>query len=329
MKEVIVLVRHLKIQKVGSEFTKIIDSDVGRNEKLKQLFSLMAEGHVETQSIMKEGFLGLAIQNAELNAELKDQNKALEEQLNQLQEQLEIVTQELQEQKERERLLQKKKEKWKNRRRLPKREPITTEIYDSLIKSSQKLKYSNLYKSARLRLALALLLVTGIRISELLPLKMNQVENLFTKHWISIDQAKRGPANHKAFLTKEGAKIMKERCSDFEFLQLFKDSDSSIFTAQNSNKPLAREAFTNLINKFMKDCTRKMDQKPYISSHSFRVGFITQLWKDTNDIEFVRQAIGHAKIDTTSQYVENLSEKERQDRMLEISVNKVKSEVKI
>ena len=315
------------IQKVGSEFTKIIDSDVGRNEKLKQLFSLMAEGHVETQSIMKEGFVGLAIQNAELNAKLKDQNKSLEEQLNQLQEQLEIVTQELQEQKERERLLQEKKEKWKNRRRLPKREPITTEIYDSLIKSSQKSKYSNLYQSARLRLALALLFVTGIRISELLPLKMNQIESLFTKHWVSIDRAKRGPANHKAFLTKEGAKIMKERRSDFEFLQLFKDSDSYIFTSDNSNKPLAREAFTNLINKFMKNCTRKMDQNPYISSHSFRVGFITQLWRDTNDIEFVRQAIGHAKIDTTSQYVENLSEKERQERMLGISGDKVKMSV--
>jgi integrase len=74
-----------------------------------------------------------------------------------------------------------------------------------------------------LRLALALLLVTGIRISELLPLKMKQVESLFTNHWISIDRAKRGPANHKAFLTKEGSRIMKERRSDFEFLQLFKD----------------------------------------------------------------------------------------------------------
>ena len=209
---------------------------MGRNEKLKQLFSLMAEGYVKTKSIMKKGFVGLAIQNAEL----KDQNKALEEQLNQLQEQLEIVTQELQERKERE--------------RFPKREPITAEIYDSLIKSSQKLKYSNLYQSARLRLALALLLVTGILISELLPLKMNQVESLFTKHWLNIDRAKRGPSNHKAFLTKEGAKIMKERRLDFEFLKLFKDSHSYIFTAENSKKPLSREAFTNLINKFIKDC---------------------------------------------------------------------------
>ena len=83
-----------------------------------------------------------------------------------------------------------KKEKWKNRRRLPKREPITIEIYDSLIQSSQKFKYSNLYQSARLRLAFALLLVTGIRISELLPLKMKQVESLFIHHWIAIDRAK-------------------------------------------------------------------------------------------------------------------------------------------
>ncbi len=56
------------IQKVEREFTKIIDSGVGRDEKFRKLFSLMAEGHAETQSMMKEGFVGLAIQNAELNA---------------------------------------------------------------------------------------------------------------------------------------------------------------------------------------------------------------------------------------------------------------------
>ena len=100
------------------------------------------------------------------------------------------------------------------------------EIYDSLIQSSQKFKYGNLYQSARLRLALALLFVTGIRISELLPLKMNKVESLFINHWISIDRAKRGPANHKEFLTKEGSRIMRERRSDLELLQLFKKSDS-------------------------------------------------------------------------------------------------------
>jgi hypothetical protein len=101
------------IQKVESEFTKIINSNVSRDEKFRKLFSLMAEGHAETQSMMKEGFVGLAIQNAELNAELKEQNKALEDQLR-------IVTEELQKRKERERLIEEKKEKPKNQKRLPK-----------------------------------------------------------------------------------------------------------------------------------------------------------------------------------------------------------------
>ena len=93
------------------------------------------------------------------------------------------------------------------------------------------------------------MLVTGIRISDLLPIKINQVESLFTKYWISINRAKRDPANHKVFLTKEG--------------------NSYIFTAKNSKKPLAREAFTNLINKFIKDCVRKMDRNPKLSNHGF------------------------------------------------------------
>ena len=288
------------IQKIESEFTKIKDSNVNHNEKLDQLFSLIVEGNMEIHSVIKEGFVNLTIQNVELNTKLKYQNKALKEQLNQLQKQLETVTQEFKEQKEQEALLQEKKKKWENKRRLPKREPITIEIYNSLIESSQKVKYRNLYQSARLRLALTLLLITGIRISELLPLKINHVETLFTEYWICIDRAKLGPINNKAILSKKGAEIIKKRRSDFEFLQLFKDRNCYIFTAENSNKPLAREAFTNLINKFIKDCTWKIDQNQYLSSHSFRVGFITQFWRDTNDIEFVRQAIGQAKINTTS-----------------------------
>lgn len=114
------------LQKVDSKFTKIIDSNVGRDEKFRKFFSLMAKSHAETQSMMKERFVGLAIQKAELNAELKEQNKALEDQLK-------IVREELQKRKERGRLLEEKKEKRKNRRRLPKREPITREIYDLLI----------------------------------------------------------------------------------------------------------------------------------------------------------------------------------------------------
>ena len=46
-------------------------------------------------------------------------------------------------------------------------------------------------------------------------------------------------------------------------------------------------------------------------SHSFRVNYITDLWKRKKDIEFVKQIIVHANIQTTSSYVTHLSLEEK------------------
>ena len=61
--------------------------------------------------------------------------------------------------------------------------------------------------------------------------------------------------------------------------------------------------------------SKQVNDKPNLTSHSFRIGYITQLWKDTKDIEFVKQTIGHRKLDTTSAYVTQLSDQERQKRI--------------
>lgn len=58
-----------------------------------------------------------------------------------------------------------------------------------------------------------------------------------------------------------------------------------------------------------------MTNQPNLSSHSFKIGFMTRLCQNTGDIKFVRQAIGHGKIITTSLYDDNLSEEERRIRM--------------
>lgn len=111
---------------------------------------------------------------------------------------------------------------------------------------------------------------------------------------------------------------MRKRLSDLEIMSSYKTDNYYIFTAQGSNKPLDRETFNRIINQFIKKCALKIPGKPNLKSHSFRIGFITQLWLDTNDIEFVRQAIGHAKINTTSEYVENLSDEERKSKMEQV-----------
>jgi integrase len=132
------------------------------------------------------------------------------------------------------------------RKRLPKRQPITSDIYQLLIESVK----GKAYKSARLRIAFCLLVVTGIRVSELLPLKVSQLETLLKSHWIGINRSKRGPSSYKAFLTNEGKHIVQERRLDFELIFLMKESDSYIFTPDyNHNQMLRCESITKSVNK--------------------------------------------------------------------------------
>jgi len=186
---------------------------------------------------------------------------------------------------------------------------MTGEIYRELMKAAEGPTYINL----RTRMALCILAVTGIRINELLPLKVSQLETLFKENWIAMDRSKRGPSNHKAFLTKEGKKIIHDRQKDFQLIFLMKEPDSYFFTAEtNHYKSLDRVVITRDVNNVMREVSNQLPDKPNITSHSFRIGYITQLWKDSKDIEFVKQTIGHRKLDTTSAYVNKLSDQERQ-----------------
>ena len=159
----------------------------------------------------------------------------------------------------------------------------------------------------------------GTRISELLSLKEGQLETLLEEGWISIDRLKRGPSNHKAFLTWEGKKLVKDRKRDFEFLFLMKSKDSYVFTSDRKpNQMLSRQTLTMDVNKVMHSVSNLLPSKPKITSHSFRIGYISQLWKDTKDIEFVRQTIGHRSLNSTSNYVSEIDNEERENRMSRI-----------
>jgi integrase len=192
-----------------------------------------------------------------------------------------------------------------------------------LLKSNKKLTQKLIretegptYFHVKLRLALCILVVTRIRINELLPLKVSQLKTLIQESWIAIDRSKRGPSTHKAFLTKEGKKILQDRKNDFQLIFLMKEPDSYVFTSEaNHYEILSRETITKTVNQLTRTVSEEIPSKPNITSHSFRIGYITQLWKDTKDIEFVKQTIGHRKLDTTSAYVNQLSDHERQKRI--------------
>ena len=98
---------------------------------------------------LRKGFIGLALRNEEL---LKS-NHQLKEQLNDVLKELNAIKQEREEKATR-------RDKWANRKRLPKRDPINSEIYKLLIKESE----GPTYTATRTRIAICLLTVTGIRI---------------------------------------------------------------------------------------------------------------------------------------------------------------------
>ena len=291
-----------KLQKKEKENNQLItESEV--ESKLNILVKGQTNNSKQLQAIrndLQRGFIGLSLRNQEL-VEL---NKELTQQLGIVVAELNQIKQERQEKEIR-------KQTRANRKRLPKRDPMTREIYKELIKATEGPTYIHV----RTRVALCILAITGIRINELLPLKVNQLRTLIEENWIAIDRSKRGPSNHKAFLTKEGKKIINDRQKDFKFIFLMKEPDSYVFSAESNHfKQLGRVVITKDVNKIMRQVSEQLPDKPNITSHSFRIGYITQLWKDSKDIEFVKQTIGHRNLDTTSAYVNKLSDQERQKR---------------
>jgi integrase len=287
------------IEKFNEEENKLIYG------KIDSQLDLLLKGQEFNQQELRLGFIGLAKQNSEL----LDLNQRLNQQIK-------IVMSELNVMKKKREEKVKRQEKSAKRKRLPKRDPINSEIYNLLIKESEGPNYI----AIRTRIAICLLTVTGIRIGELLPLKVSQLETLLNEGWISIDRLKKGPLNHKAFLTAEGKKIVKARKRDFKFLFLMKNKDSYIFTSDRKpNQMLRRETVTIDINKVMYCVSKGLPDRPQITSHSFRIGYISQLWKDTKDIEFVKQTIGHRSLNSTSGYVSNMTDQERQNRISGIS----------
>ena len=92
-----------------------------------------------------------------------------------------------------------------------------------------------------------------------------------------------------------------------------------MFTSdRNLNHMLRRETITMDVNKVTHSVSQLLLAKPTITSHSFRIGYISQLWKDTKDIEFVRQTIGHRSLNSTSAYVTHMHDEERQNRISSI-----------
>lgn len=80
---------------------------------------------------------------------------------------------------------------------------------------------------------------------------------------------------------------------------------------------MKRAHFNRQINARLKNVPEFQEQGRMLTSHSFRHGYITEVWRQTGDRNVLRQIMGHATITSTLQYVENMNAIEIEARVNE------------
>lgn len=226
--------------------------------------------------------------------------------------------------------------KRKNRVRRAKTQPFLMKHYKSALYEIEKDTTTSIFCKARLKLMITILILTGIRISELRKLKVSQLLSLLRKGYLTITRDKRGPVNHKAFLSKSGKKLLTDINEDI-ILVLQQNSivlpyeklttyyvepytNLYVFSSEKNKgtKPLTRPYITSFLNSYLQKLPTFIDNELHFTTHSFRHGFITQLWRDSGDLQFVKNIIGHVSIATTSQYADHMTDDQKKQRIEEL-----------
>nr|AJF36706.1 hypothetical protein [Klebsormidium flaccidum] len=167
-------------------------------------------------------------------------------------------------------------------------------------------------KSCRIRLALCLLYITGLRISSLLVLRGSDIESLLEHCKGKILQSKNSPAFHYVHIADLGLSLLKSRQFDFKSLMEGKDPNDYLFTAydkkqdvRKADKALSRVQLNTDVNSILRKASQTIFNTR-VRSHNFRYSYIQDMLDNMVPIESVQKIIGHKDIQTTAHYHESV-----------------------
>ena len=149
-------------------------------------------------------------------------------------------------------------------------------------------------KEIRDRAMLELLYATGIRVTELITLKLSDL-NMQMGYLICRDGSKErmipfgNKAKNAVFKYMENARNA-----------LLVEYDTDVLFVNCSGQPMSRQGFWKLI-KYYAD---KAGIEKEITPHTFRHSFAAHLLENGADVQSVQKMMGHADVSTTQMYVE-------------------------
>ncbi len=146
---------------------------------------------------------------------------------------------------------------------------------------------------ARDKASLELMYATGMRVSELINLKISDLNmdvgfaKCFGKGGKEriVPFGKKAKDNIARYLDKSRPVFLKKKVSNFLFLTRL-------------GKPMSRQTFWKIIKKY----AREAGIKKKISPHSLRHSFATHILERGADLRIVQELLGHADISTTQIY---------------------------
>lgn len=145
-------------------------------------------------------------------------------------------------------------------------------------------------QTSRRRLALALLYFTGLRVSNLLLLKISHIHELLHSGKTTISLIKGGESRFPLIISTANRKYLKKHFEpDFETLRYSRTGDCVLF-CNKEGYPLRKEYFDKELNRILIRVSAVLEK--HLRTHSFRVSYITD-YLEEHQLHDVQELIGH------------------------------------
>ena len=135
---------------------------------------------------------------------------------------------------------------------------------------------------------------TGMRVTALTEININDID--FETNEITIID--KGEKTHTYFLLDQMVEYLK-LWLDCRAKLLYGYKKTEALFISNRRTRIADRTVRQLTYK----CTNCLNYDKKISPHKFRSSYATNLYNDTGDIYFVKNCIGHSRVDTTERYI--------------------------
>ncbi len=162
---------------------------------------------------------------------------------------------------------------------------------EEFLKMKEYIKFEA--KDLRLELITELLYSTGLRVSELLNLKINQVKEILNNK--SLIVTGKGNKERYVFFNEDSLSALEKYLKKYS-------PDNFLFFNRNktTQKPLSRQRIFQILKELAINCNIDTAK---VYAHAFRHRMLTDLVKNGANLIAVQQIAGHENLSTTSKYV--------------------------